>query len=295
MAGFLYYIEGYTKSRTPTREELNGWGLSHLAGLNLAIRETTAGPEGKGAGIILAVDQAEIVVGGEMPRTGFYPDKQTWAPAGAGACQSGDQKEDSSLVRVGWETERLPGPKDLELTERRFGHDVKMADGNVWHVPAARYLPQKIQMINGEVRYVPKAEFARFEAAVSQCWLDYMRDCGIETAGMEAEKSQWEKEHLSEARQVEMAVGFLGLNYRIGREEEINALEILDQLSLIRMLEAIMDIPGWIQLAKGLSDEKKKGNGSRHRQVIAWRWWTEGKIEGYEPTRADWEMRLQRG
>lgn len=287
MAGFLYYIGGYHQPRSPSGEELTRWGLAHLVGANLAIRETVAGPDGQAEGLILAVEPASLVEGGQAPAVGFYPERQIWQGVGSrvpglgsGVKEKNPESEISPLVEdpppvgesphrqvtplvsVGWETERPPGPLDLERPNRRFGHDVDLDDGNSWHIPAARYLPQKLQLVNGAVRYVPKKEFAAFETAVTQCWLDYVRDSGVETTDDPAETERWEGEHLSEMQQVELAVGFLGLNYRVRLEAEINALGLFDQVCLVRVLEAILDIPGWIRLAEEMH-KKKSPSGRR--------------------------------
>ena len=89
MAGFLYYISGRHTPRTPTGEELTGWGLGHLVGAEVAIRDSTAGPDGGGQGLILAVapetDPAGNGNAGQQAQAGYYPEIQTWVLAAGGS------------------------------------------------------------------------------------------------------------------------------------------------------------------------------------------------------------------
>ena len=123
MAGFLYYLPS---DGPKTRSELEDVGFPHADSIELPGCGCTQAPDGLHGAVTKLRDM--LVIGGQSPVVGYYPEKQTW-------CQILDGR-----MWLGWETENPPTPIDLQRKELHNGHPVTLADGNTWIVPVIRTL-----------------------------------------------------------------------------------------------------------------------------------------------------------
>jgi hypothetical protein len=234
MAGFLYYIP---KLRTkPQAADLAAAQLGHLDGANLSYSPCLAGPDGA-PGCVLAVDEASLAAGGKRPALVRYD-------AGGQAWQAG------KTFWLGVEKNAPPREIDLRRPAVLPGHLVTMGDGQAWRVPCLRYLPEKMVLDDdGLVRREPLAAFAPMREQGRLLEEDYW---DILAAARENQPTPALR--LSDAGQMQLAIDYLSLNYRLGRVE-CNRLGLLTDSVLVKVIEAILDVPGLVKL---LDESKKK-------------------------------------
>jgi len=244
MAGFLYFVPDYQCPPTgPDEPALRRCGLEHLAGSRFSFNQIALGrgPD-QNSGTTLVLD--DVAPGGAAPVCGYYPEKQTWRPF--------------KWFWLGFETANPPRPADLVRAEPLPGHLVAMGDGNLWRVPAERFLPNRLELDeDGHVQRVPLPRFAALKQQTRLLWDDYLQ---VITAAEPAQPDQPKsagKLRLSDEEQFRLAVHYLGVNYRLA-VPECNLLGLLSETCLVRGLEAILDVPA---LAAMLEAEAKKKAG----------------------------------
>lgn len=117
MAGFLYFLEGCGPGQVA--DVLPARGLAHLSAERMRVRGVSGGPGGTN-GVVIA-DRDQVDAG----QVGYWPDKQTW------------RKIPQASAWCGYSNDAKPGPADLARCEVVAGEDVRLGDGNLWHVPHA--------------------------------------------------------------------------------------------------------------------------------------------------------------
>lgn len=231
MAGFLYFIEGVTD--TPNGLILRNAGLDNvLHEGGLAFTVTDVGPCNSRKGIILTADSPQ------SPHCGYFPEKQTW------------KKWDKYCV--GFETANPPKAVDLVRPEIIRRHKVKMVNDDVYDVPCFQFLPDKLKLnLNGEVEREPLPRFAHVVELANRCWFDMCIDSKL------LKDNEIPKEHkrLTESEQLKLCIEMLAINYRIGICE-VYMIELFDDRSKRKTLEAILDIPSLEAISKVLESEK---------------------------------------
>jgi hypothetical protein len=236
---FLYFIP---KATSPTREELLALGLAHVD--DYEMRGCTHGPADAN-GVIIARKAA-----GEF---GYYPDKQTW------------RKRPGDDVHVGFYTDRKPGPEDLLRPDALPGHPVTLADGNAWLVPVVRSFADSSGEIVPLLKLPAKAELGddgkwtggqvvdRHQPLLSaaQWWLQVVFSGADQQAAETALRVTFDFDQACQH-----AVSLLAANYRMGAVEAA-LLGIFDQELVANILNAAVDLPGFVELGK-----KKASAGS---------------------------------
>lgn len=113
--GFIYFVEH--QAPQVKLDDIDKFGLSYAFDEMPNARECMRGPSGS-SGHCLARQDVEPC--------GYYPDRQTW------------QQSEVGRFWVGYDPKHFPGPADLQRDPMIAGRDVRLQDGNNWHVPVAR-------------------------------------------------------------------------------------------------------------------------------------------------------------
>lgn len=188
-----------------------------------AINAVERGPSGK-AGFVL------LFAGFSYKVAGLSVDKQEWIDCGQ--------------FWLGYHKEQKPVPETLQRSKIVSGYDRVLNDGQVWHCPTARKwngstyndnLPGVMSCIGGKRGFKTKPEYQHLWELSQSAWDTFLdRDVGA-------------------FEQFDMCVVFLSANYRIG-PEECSVLELFDDVAVIEVLKAAVDIDMVIELA----ESKKK-------------------------------------
>jgi len=231
----IYHVPD-VQNKDQLMERLDGLGLSH-SGLKESSKVVSAnkGPDEGRPGIFAAHTDAK-------QRVGYYPDEQTWHKCGEfwiGVNGSGVK------------------PEQLEKRETIEGHLVKLADGNEWHVPCARFFPQILRLNEeGDLVSEPEAKFKDFSQRCQKLFEIFTGMTEAEDAddpyGMDT-KDWWS-----------FAIEALAFNYRLG-PWEASALGLLRDVDVMptpefmaekwrpSVIDAVFDLPG----IRAMSAEKK--------------------------------------
>jgi hypothetical protein len=205
------------------------WGAAHAFLGITSIRAQTSlnelsgkGPGGQ-SGTLL-----QVIPPGEPPmRIGFYPDHQDWHEAPAG-CRAW----------VGIDREYSPRPADLVRVADPAGHNVQLGDGHTWKVPIIR------------------EPFNKESAGRSQLTRDFTFDSSgrLVFVRQSSDDRLWELsgvawDHFFEREKqptldmeemVELILGALAINYRIGKPEA-QLLRLFNTKTWSPAVEAILD------------------------------------------------------
>jgi hypothetical protein len=245
VAGFLYFIEGL--SEKPSAEKLAELALGHLEPVQLSLAPVAKGPNGK-SGLVVAVEVTELneLAEGSFP-VGFYPEKQSWQASGK--------------IYLGIQTGTPPRECDLRRKNYQGGYKIDLA-GESYLAPSLRMLPRIWVMdpVSGEMKKKAKAQFAGLEAIAERIWKEFLNENKIEQD--ETEKA----EPLTDIEKYKAARDFLAVNYCLG-DHEINYMQLFDDNSVEEILGAVVDMQGFIAMAKAAEAEteaenKKKGESS---------------------------------
>lgn len=229
MPGFLYFIPSDAKTLSPAE--------IHRAGLGYAIdrkafQHVITGPHGE-PGFIVA-DESSV----DRSAIKYRPTEQTWRavtrPEGLDVC-------------LGWYHDEPPTPTDMVRRQPLPGVSVLLADGHAYQVPIARRfaefegrllgvcgLPQSLARDSAGV-WVPSGPIARY----ARLW-DLLQ--GYLAAREEAlAKADADGVIYFDFPPInELAIGILGINYRIG-PDELEALGLWTQEARTQILRIALD------------------------------------------------------
>lgn len=231
---FQYLIEG-AAGPCPA-DALKTWGLDYAFDSSPARRASIDGPGGQGG---LVIGQGESL--------GYYPEMQVWRPLPAIA---GQPKRWVGMPKAS----SMAGLQShLSRSVQLPGHQVPLADGQQWLIPAAKRFnsdTQRFERAVGSRLRVDDAGEWRIDDVLPQftklweaaCdWLDY-RDDGSLTISQAAD----------------MCVVAIASNYRVSRVE-VGMLGLLDDRSTIAsVMNAVIDYPTFVTWAQ----QKKSTEGS---------------------------------
>jgi hypothetical protein len=250
LSGFLYFIP----ADVTRAEQLGGFALSYAfaAGAPGFSCVPCTGPGGV-RGTVVGDDRGGMIVG-------YYSEKQTWRKMAGGGCH------------VGMYNERRPMPEELLTAAALAGHAVRLADGNLWTIPAAiawfsdagaaRYLlnlPQ-VMDVDEEGRPKPGAVVARYE----ELWRHAMAFYNAFFSAAPTRDDVGDTQVLFDyAAQMDSACIAIAANYRVGIHE-LALLGALDDCVAIEVLKAMIDLPTFERICKkkGKSGEANGGGCS---------------------------------
>lgn len=227
MSGFLYYAPGIGAMSGLRLDEM---GLAGVVPPNKrAMRGVGAGPDNAG-GVVFARD-------GDCESVLYLPEKQKWLKAGA--------------YWTGCVLEDLPGPADLIREDVVAGHPVEMGDGNTWIVPILRVAETGLLVPHGHAFSLTedgtfgsslRPEFLELGRRVEAVWDEYAGRVGMLEPG--------ETDAVLSLDDVcRMIVDVLAINYRV-EVGGVSLLGLLTGLSVQRSIEAMLDIPGLLEIVK---------------------------------------------
>lgn len=241
MAGLLYFIDregNLAISDDRIRETIGGVS----DGCQFEVANANAGPGGlSGAVVFLSFPAAP----GGRPVVGYYPEKQSWHKVYGGACF------------VGWENNSPPEPNDLIRPNVIDGHPVKLADGKEWIIPTARVFPKGTGLPaalilgpDGELITEGLPKYAEISKSADRVWSEFERS--IE--GTERPDSE---KLLTIQDQFSIAIEALSINYRLSKWE-VSALRLITTENVVKILEALIDVPTLLEVANSQSESTKK-------------------------------------
>lgn len=241
MTGFLYFIADETSP--PGMEELAEAGLQYAFEVPPAAtpKMSGSGPGGQ-SGMLLAAQGVELE---------YRPDKQTWRRLPIADCRlSIANGESSKSVWVGMWNDKRPGPEELARSSQLRGHEVRLADGQMWHVPAARRvvsgtggpiaacaLPHG-RDVDDSGRWTQRRLLPAYEdlwQAATRFW-----DCFVGAAQSTADTAV--APTLEDELLYAWATRALATNYRVSAVE-LAMLGVLDDRNVIEVLKALIDWP----------------------------------------------------
>jgi len=208
MSGFTYYVPGLSGVRAEDLvaglpEPLRAVFRGHVP----AFRGCESGPDGGKGQAVKAAEHGN----------GYFPDRQDWTDTGDG-------------YWIGWTPGDLPGPEDLKRPTMLDGQEIQLADGRIWRIPAAPYLPRKL-VIEGKA-LVPGPDvlddYRPLHEAAQRFWT--IIGVGAEGAEVTMEYSEL----------AEVATIALSGNYRIGFQE-IGRLGLLTTENVVPVCKALVD------------------------------------------------------
>ena len=277
MAGFLYYLPGYTDAGL---EEIKTVKLGYAFGRRCTCLPVVKGPDGL-AGVVVA-DESRL---GEQ-RIGYYPEVQTWRRVPQAATPlatplnpplvrgeagvkvaSGDPAGPGLKVApgdlgpwVGFYSECPPMPDDLARERMLEGHRVTLGDENDWLIPIARgcqndeselvfyqALPTGVG-VDDQGNWIADGVLPKY-AVLWQIAMLYW------TAFRAASDGDWEdmgdelavQFDLAEA--ADKALTVLAANYHLGKIE-VAVLGLFNDVAISSILQALVDWPGVQQWLK---------------------------------------------
>ncbi|OQB96828.1 MAG: hypothetical protein BWX86_00540 [Verrucomicrobia bacterium ADurb.Bin122] len=214
MARFLYNIPGVSGVSSDTLRRVGRGYLLDGAEPTISRVEVQRGP-GDAAGVICAIGESS-------PDLGYFPERQTWQPA----------PDEPSWM--GWQTDALPGPDDLQRPEPVGLYRATLGDGRPWVIPTGVLasgespLPRVRTMEpDGSIRRVVAAPFRELYLA-SDLVLSHLRS----------------GEPIPEAEEWRICVLALSANYRVG-PQEISVLGLLTDRAVATIYSCLCDVPRW--------------------------------------------------
>lgn len=229
MAGFLYYVpgnDGAARAHAAARPAVFG------PDPKINCRHTDAGPDGQG-GIVYCLGDPRLEPFNRD--LGYYPERQTWTPFKG--------------FWLGMLTASPPKPAEIERLPQRRGLPVRLGDGQLWTIPQARLLPQRIGVdAQGELVGAVRAEYAAIVADAERVW---------KAIGQSVEEGATGTVSLTLGDEWRIALRLLSLNYYLA-DEEATVLGLLDQDVLGEALLAFIDWRAFEATAKALADAQAK-------------------------------------
>lgn len=229
MAGFLIYIPG---ARGAAPEHLAKVGLADLAGdAAPACKDVLErGPDG-GRGVVCWWDDPAHP--DRTPRGGVFLDAQRWAPAKAFP----EKSLAAGRFWLGCEKKEKPRPADLERRQLQPGADVRLADGQLWHVPIAWQLPQLLGLADdGRVASRPVAKYRGFWDAAWRA-MDWFRPNSAGKCSIDFEPGY------------DFCCQALSINYRVNRDVA-DFLGLIDTDALFAIPKAVVELEMLVEAEK---------------------------------------------
>lgn len=233
MAGFIYAIPNGGMINAKKLEAVGLMSIFADIIPNFSQRQAAKGPGGGDCTLICIGDDAKSLY--------FKPEEQSW------------QQSLNGKYWVGFYNENKPNEQNLRRKKQLAGHEIELGDGSKWLVPIARIItggsamPQSLILgKNGEVFTEKLPQYAQFSAQAEKLWDDFR----TETSNKKQEIK------LSISERMKFAYEALEWNYLVGTEE-INLLKLITTENLHDVLEAIIDIPTLVKVAKEMEAEKK--------------------------------------
>jgi len=244
MGHFLYYIPNVPAA---SEKDLAEAGAAHVGPVKIG--QIDRGPDGN-AGILLANAAANV-------RLRVDAENTRWIAPAAGR-----------KFAIGYRPDDPPGPEELLRDDAIGGRPVRLADGNEWIVPVARFASAMPTTELGVVYGVtdggePTSTIAAAQAELWDMAGELMEMLFAEAALAEEQKNNADAKMGDEAmtpeRGIEIATAALAANYRV-TEIEVRALEILSAAGVAEIHRTLIDLEGYVKLATGLkiAVEKKK-------------------------------------
>jgi len=232
-AGFIYYAP---MPKRLVGDSLAALGLGTICGGGFVGAETQRGPDGLAGTVFAPKLGTEPTVPTQF--LGYYPERQTWRSAPGG------------LHYVGTVNVSPPAPEALLRRDALQGHAVEMAEGRLWHVPIARGWTEQ----ENEVRwYINLPRRSRLNAegqweagdVVERYARLFKIACDFWDSALGCDQSG--RFEFGDAHAA--AVEVLATNYLLG-PVEADMLGILSDASVRKVLEALIDWPAFIELAR---------------------------------------------
>lgn len=266
MASFLYFVPGVEKSGIKSVRELPQDLL--LVDVLHDVRGTGDGPmgnlfDGPGGkrGLMFSVPPGDRRAGSAAVAD-YQPDQQTWFEVKHKA--TGD-----SAYWIGYYNDAKPTPVDLTRPHQFRGHDIKLGDGNDWHVAVLK--PASFETVQNEQERRALQSLAAISRPFSTIPESFTMDgmgaveLGItpEYRAVCAESEKWfELAALGEAGEFnkvdlwKFAVACLSVNYRIGQfEASGHLLNLLDSESMWRVVRTAC---GGVEIEAEFAERAKK-------------------------------------
>ncbi len=163
------------------------------------------------------------VVGNPAPvRIGYSADHQRWHERPAG-CD----------CWVGLDTEFPPTPEDLAIGAPR-GYACELGDGRTWKIPIVRSIREERSQLPYDFVYGDDGQVAT-RRAESRLW-------ELSAEGWNHWFDREKHPTISAEILVELCLGALALNYRVGKIEQ-NLLRLVTGGNWSRLLELLLDVP----------------------------------------------------
>ena len=235
MGCFLYYLPESTSGLTLAALVERGLGYAFEAGREISKREVTTGPGAtpKPGGLVSHCPAGSLL---------YLPDKQVW------------RRVPGTEAWVGHDKASLPGPDDLARGELLDGHHVRLGDGRLWQVPAARRIAEvddTIAQYSGVPRVIDwDAEGKRVYGDVVPAYRAlWAAACGWFDAKLGVDTDAERAEILEASVAEEYALAGLAANYRLWKPEA-GLLSLLTDTTEVNVLDALIDWPSWEKFLK---------------------------------------------
>lgn len=216
--------------------------------------------------------------GGDMKRTGFHPDVQTWRRV---LSTPGDGRATTHTeLWIGIDNEYPPTPEDLlrsdaeiigdEARPAHGGFAMTLADGRRWRVPVIRR-PDALVRSGKPITLLPMDmgwdAAGRYVETLKAQYQALWEDCGaICDLLVDADGRPREGDYeISREDGLKWALRILGVNYRYGRHEQ-NLLHAIDKTNVFTVLGAAVDMP----MVYRLLVEKKTDVRSTAEPATTW-------------------------
>ncbi len=253
MPGFLYFLEdcslGQVRDLLPMRE------LGYLPADKLRMRGVSHGPGGRDGIVVGNSDQLEA------GQVGYWQGKQIW------------RRVPRQAAWTGYFIDSRPGPEDLVRGEIVPGEDVRLGDGNLWHVPHAIDFHgpglSRVMELDDDGRWVAGEVVPEHRALWDLAWqwrdaLDELCRWGDahKDSGGNPQFDGFSDERMTADWIFSRSVHVLQTNYVVGQAEAA-MLGLFVTGGQWTVLQALCDAQGLRQIMEGaVAEEQKKTAGS---------------------------------
>lgn len=247
--GFLYFIPD-TKPSSITSATLRDIGLDHLASVGFVIGEVLRGPNGRSGSILIRKRVTSQVM------LKYNGDSQAW------------KKSPGHDWHIGWSSDGMPGPDDLQRDNVFPGQAIKLGDGRYWQIPLVRgladdddgligfcALPTK-RSLDEDGKWTcgdPVGVYAELYTLALEYWSNIFN--AIREMLVPENATDGQAMTTSFETETTLAAKAIAANYAVG-DVEIDVLGLLDDATTRDVLNATVDWPKameWIAKKKVLS------------------------------------------